>query len=383
MPWQEVDTVSLRSEFVRLAEAGGVSFAELCRRFRISRKTGYKWLERGREGGEAGLEDRSRRPLRSPGRTPEAVEAKLVRLRKRHPAWGPRKLHRVLANQGEQQLPAISTVAGILRRNGLVDEAQASEHEPYKRFEHDQPNDLWQMDFLGDFATGTQRCHTLTTLDDHSRFNLVLAACADQSTQTVRQQLIEAFCRFGLPLRMTMDNGSPWGNSGDRHDLTPLVVWLMRLGIRVSHSRPFHPQTQGKDERFHRTLRAEVLSGQHFADLAQVQSSLDRWRPIYNGVRPHQALDMQVPQQRYRCSPRPYPERLPPLEYGPEDMVRKVQDLGWVHFGGQTFRIPKALKGQPVAIRATTTDGSYEVYFARHLITKISLRRTNGSKCNV
>ncbi len=383
MPWQEVDTVSLRIEFVRLAQAGGVGMAELCRRFRISRKTGYKWLQRGREGGEQGMQDRTRRPWRSPGRTPESVEAKVVRLRKQHPAWGPRKLRRVLSDRGEQDLPAVSTVAAILRRHELIDEDQASQHQPYKRFEHERPNDLWQMDFLGDFAAGAQRCHTLTALDDHSRFNLVLSACADQSTQTVREQLIEAFCRFGLPLRMTMDNGSPWGNSGDRHDLTPLVVWLMRLGIRVSHSRPFHPQTQGKDERFHRTLRAEVLAGRHFCDLAQVQSSLDHWRPIYNGVRPHESLNMQVPQQRYQCSPRPYPQRLPPLEYGPEDKVRKVQDLGWLQFSGKQFRVPRALKGQPVAIRATTTDGSYDVFFGRHFITKIDLRASKSSKSNV
>lgn len=382
MPWQEVDTVSLRAEFVQLAEAGGVGMAELCRRFGISRKTGYKWL--GRSRGEQALEDRSRRPWRSPGKTAYRIEARLVRLRQRYPAWGPRKLRRLLARERPAEpVPAVSTVAAILRRHELVDARRSAQSQAFVRFEHEQPNDLWQMDFLGHFGAGAGRCHTLTALDDHSRYSLVLVACANQSTQTVRAQLIEAFRRYGLPARMSMDNGSPWGNSGQRHDLTPLVVWLMRLGIGVSHSRPFHPQTQGKDERFHRTLRAEVLNGRCFADLAQVQLSLDRWRPIYNSVRPHQALQMQTPQQRYRCSPRHYPERLPPLEYGPEDQVRKVQDLGWIQFKGRDFKLPRSLKGEPVALRATGSDGTYDVYFGRHKIKQIDLRNTLGSQSNL
>lgn len=384
MPWQEVDTVSLRAEFVQLAQAGGVGMAELCRRFGISRKTGYKWVQRGRDGEAAELRDRSRRPRHSPGKTAGSIEARIVRLRRRFPAWGPRKLRRLLVGQiGQEAVPAVSTVAAILQRQGLIDPQQSAQHAAYVRFEHAAPNDLWQMDFLGHFATATQRCHTLTALDDHSRFNLVLSACADQNTATVRERLIGAFRLYGLPLRISVDNGPPWGNSTERHDLTPLVVWLMRLGVSVSHSRPFHPQTQGKDERFHRTLRAEVLNGRHFADLPEVQHSLDRWRPIYNGVRPHQALNLQVPRQRYRCSPRPYPERLPPLEYGPEDQVRKVQDLGWMNFAGHPYKLPRALKGQPVALRATPCDGIYEVYFGRHKIQQINLHQPQGSQSQV
>jgi transposase InsO family protein len=374
MPWREVDTMYLRSEFVRLAELGELEMAELCRRYQISRKTGYKWLDRARIGGEGALLDRSRRPRHSPQRTAPTVEAQLVELRCQHPAWGPRKLRRVLHNRGEPELPAVSTVAAILRRHGLIDEKEAAKHSAFIRFEHAQPNDLWQMDFMGDFAVASGRCHTLTALDDHSRFNLVLAACADQTTETVQQPLIGTFRRYGLPLRMTMDNGPPWGNGYDRHDFTPLAVWLMRLGIGVSHSRPYHPQTQGKDERFHRTLQAEALAGRHFSDLTQVQQCLDDWRPLYNGVRPHEALDMQVPQQRYRPSPRSYPERLPPLEYGPGDTVRKVQARGWLTFRGRAVHVPKALKSQPVALRATGQDGIYEVYFGPHQVAAFDLR---------
>ena len=374
MPWQEVDTVSLRVEFVRLAQMGGLGMVELCRRYQISRKTGYKWLERVRRGGQEALRDRSRRPQHSPRRTAAQVEAQLVALRREHPAWGPRKLRWVLGSGDQAELPAVSTVAAILRRHGLIDEKEAAKHSAFVRFEHPAPNELWQMDFMGDFAVASGRCYTLTALDDHSRFNLVLAACGQQTTETVQRRLIDTFRRYGLPLRMTMDNGPPWGNGYDRHDLTPLSVWLMRLGIRVSHSRPYHPQTQGKDERFHRTLQAEALAGRHFSDLGQVQQCLDGWRSVYNGVRPHESLHMQVPQQCYRPSARSYPECLPPLEYGPKDTVRKVQAGGWLSFRGRALRVPKALKGQPVALRATGCDGTYEVYFGPHRVAGFDLR---------
>lgn len=379
MPWREVDTMTLRREFVALAEDEQVPLAVLCRRYGISRKTGYKWLGRMRCGGEAQLQDRSRRPCSSPMRTAAAVEAEVVALRQAFPAWGPRKLRHLLSSP---EPPAVSTVAAILKRHGLVEPAAAAEHRPYVRFEHPAPNDLWQMDFKGHFGVGADRCHSLTVLDDHSRFNVVLAACADQSTATVQRHLTEAFRRYGLPWRMTMDNGSPWGDDGS-HPFTPLTVWLMRLQIGVSHSRPYHPQTQGKDERFHRTLKAEVLAGRHFADLAQVQQHYDAWRYVYNAVRPHQALQLEVPQQRYRPSARSYPEKLPELEYGPGDDVRKVQDGGHLSFRGRQFRVPKALKGQPVALRATGCDGAFEIYFGRYRIAAIDLRDRPVTQSNV
>ncbi|HUN93057.1 MAG TPA: IS481 family transposase [Burkholderiaceae bacterium] len=379
MPWHEVDTMTLRQEFTSLARQGQVPLAELCRRYGISRKTGYKWLGRAGAGGEAALQDRSRRPHVSPGRVSAKVEEQVVALRQAFPAWGPRKLRRLLQCEA---VPAVSTVAAILRRHGLIRADDAQEHRPYTRFEHAQPNDLWQMDFKGHFAIESGRCHSLTVLDDHSRFSVVLAACGDETTGTVKQHLVEAFRRYGLPWRMTMDNGAPWGND-ERHGYTPLTVWLMRLGVAVSHSRPYHPQTQGKDERFHRTLKAEVLLGRRFNDLAHVQQHYDAWRHVYNAVRPHEALDLQVPQQRYRPSARSYPEQLPPLEYGPGDEVRKVQDGGQLCFRGSNYWVPKALRGQPVALRATGCHGTFEVYFGRHRITEIDLRDRYGAQSNV
>ncbi|MBB6187338.1 DDE-type integrase/transposase/recombinase, partial [Rhodanobacter sp. MP7CTX1] len=205
--------MSLRSEFVALAKGHGISVTELAHRFGISRKTAYKWLRR--EAASEPLIDRSRRPRCSPMQTAEVCERAVVALRQQHPCWGGRKLHRVLLNQGHDEVPAPSTITHILRRHGLMPGSQvAGGPKPWQRFEHASPNDLWQMDFKGTIAVGTGRCDPLTVLDDHSRYNLVLQATPDMRGATVQRTLTETFRRYGLPVRMNMDNGSPWGSPG-------------------------------------------------------------------------------------------------------------------------------------------------------------------------
>lgn len=147
----------------------------------------------------------------------------------------------------------------------------------------------------------------------------------------------------------------------------------MRLGVAVVHSRPRHPQTLGKDERFHRSLNAELLRGRHFPDLAACKRAFETWRRVYNGERPHEALDLATPASRYRISPWPFPEVLPPIEYAPGDLVRKVQDKGWVHLKGHRLRLPRAFKGEPVAFRAGDRDGLYQVYFCAHRLAEVDL----------
>jgi transposase InsO family protein len=347
--------------------------SELCRRFGISRKTGYKWLGRVKGAGAAGLADRSRRPRRSPGRTAAVMEAQVVELRGAHPAWGGRKLRRRLLDLGAQGVPAASTITEILRRHKRLDGAESAKHKAFTRFEHAAPNDLWQMDFKGHFATGQGRCHPLTVLDDHSRYALALAACANERTETVQMRLSALFERYGLPWRMLMDNGAPWGDSAE-HRYTPLTVWLLRLGVAVSHGRPYHPQTQGKDERFHRTLAAEVLRGERMRDLEHAQQRFEAWREVYNHQRPHEALGLAVPASRYRVSPRAFPGVLPPIEYAPGLAVRKVQDRGWLSYRGREYRLPQAFKGHPVALHPTGRDGELEVLFCQHVIAHLDLR---------
>jgi transposase InsO family protein len=244
-------------------------------------------------------------------------------------------------------------------------------HKAWQRFEHDAPNRLWQIDFKGHFAIEGGRCHPLTVLDDHSRFALGLQACGDEKTETVKDRLSSIFRRYGLPERMTMDNGSPWGSHCE--DPTALTVWLMRLGVGVSHSRPYHPQTQGKDERFHRTLQREVLNRYALRDLDHAQRRFDDWRGIYNLERPHEALAMQVPASRYRPSMRTFPESLPPIEYDSTDRIRKVQIGGEIYLGGRPYKVGGAFVGHPVAVRATPVAGLLDIFFCHQKIAQIDL----------
>lgn len=375
MPWNEVSTVSLRLEFVTLAAADGANVRELCRRYGVSPQTAYKWIARHREGGPAALADRPRRPAASPGRCPPGLEAAVLRLRDEHPAWGGRKLRRRLLDLGTPGVPAASTITEVLRRHGRLDPAAG--RAPVTRFEHDAPNRLWQMDFKGHFATASGRCHPLTVLDDHSRFALGLVACGDERDGTVRGHLTAVFRRYGLPERVLCDNGPPWGTAGSPQRYSALAVWLLKRGVGVGHGRPAHPQTQGKDERFHRTLKAEVIQGRGFADLPDCQRRFDPWREVYNHERPHEALGLAVPASRYRPSGRPFPEAPPEWEYGPADAVRKVACDGTISFRGRPVELGKAFRGERVAVRPTVEDGVFGVYFGAHKVAQADLRVQN------
>jgi transposase InsO family protein len=383
MPWTELSVMDQREEFVRLALMPGANKKELCRRIGISCKTGYKLLRRYAAEGRAGLADRSRRPRHSPACTPDAVEKEVLRIRKESSdAWGGRKIAAAMRRVGHGEVPAASTITAILRRHGRLG-VRAGEHPgPYQRFEYAAPNELWQMDFKGHFPLPAGRCHPLTVLDDHSRYSVGLAACGDEQDATVRVRLVSVFRRYGLPLAMLMDNGSPWGDAGDQ-PYTIFTAWLLRLGVRVIHGRPRHPQTQGKDERFHRTLKAELLQARNFRDLAHCQSAFDSWRHLYNHHRPHDALGLAVPADRYRPSPRPFPETLPPIEYGPADIVRKVDQNGFISFKNRPWRIGKAFRGQPIALRATVEDGVFSAHYCTHRIAAIDLRDAPPSACGV
>lgn len=372
MPWCEVSVMDQRREFVRLALQEGVNRRELCRRFGISPQVGYKWLGRF-AAGDAELADRSRRPHASPGRSEVATEALVLAVRDAHPVWGARKIARCLARE-EHDVPAISTVHAILRRHGRVVPPAGTPGEPYRRFEKEAPNLLWQMDFKGHMPLGDgTSCHPLTMVDDHSRFALCLAACGDEQGSTVRTHLETAFRRYGLPEAMFVDNGGPWGFT-TAEPWTRLGVWLLKLGVGVIHSRPYHPQSRGKNERFHRTLKAEVFAFERFRDLAAAQRALDRWRAIYNLDRPHEALGQEVPASRYRPSERGMPDRLPEVDYDEHEIVRTVSTTkAYVSFKGRLWKVPQAFRGERLAIRPLTTDGRYGVFFAAHQIATIDL----------
>jgi transposase InsO family protein len=370
MPWREVSVMDQRREFVRLAMQEGVNRRELCRRFGIHPDTGYKWLSRWQA--DQGLADRSRRPHTSPQRTDSELERRILAVRDAHPAWGARKIARCLQREAVSS-SAISTVHEILRRSGRV-KVPAGGAVASQRFEMLAPNLLWQMDFKGWVRLGNDaQCHPLTVVDDHSRYDLCLQACADQRGDTVRDRLELTFRHYGLPEAFFVDNGSPWGDSSGEH-WTRLSVWLLKLGITVIHSRPYHPQSRGKNERFHRTLHAEVFALRRFRDLAETQRAFDIWREVYNFERPHEALGQQVPASRYRPSERSMPDRLPAPEYDSSEIVRTVSTTkAYISFKGRLWKVPQAFQGERLVIRPTSSDTKYGVFFAAHQVATIDL----------
>jgi len=389
MPFEDVSAMSQRLDFVCLALGPQANIRELCRRFGISSRTGYKWIHRYQQDGIQALQEQSRRPKNSPRETPQQMQEQIRKLREKHPAWGARKLAARLNAMGQQDVPHPSTITQILRRADLIDPKQSDKHKAHQRFERSEPNALWQMDFKGHLPMGERqsleegqsvdgRCHPLTILDDHSRFSLCIAACANERYETVRDVLIPCFERYGMPYQILCDNGAPFGSpysdTGIR-SYTRLEVWLMRQQITTIHGRPAHPQTQGKDERFHRTLKSAVLQGQVFTDLANAQLAFDAFREVYNHERPHQAIGLDVPVSRYRPSQRPYPEVLPEPQYDSGLHIRKVSKNGMIHFKDHRYPVGKALRGQYVAlVPDPNNDGLYTVYFFQTIVGGFDLR---------
>lgn len=379
MGWKESDRVSERLEFVRLAEQGGCTMTELCRRFGVSRKTGYKWLGRMQEEGVVGLEDRSRRPANSPRRSSEAVESEVVAVRRAHPTWGGRKLKQVLENRGIQGVPSASSITRILHRHGLIDPGESQKHTPWKRFEHAQPNDLWQVDFKGDFAmSASGRCFPLTLLDDHSRYSLGVFACDNQRSVTVKEHFRTVFNRYGIPRVIYVDNGNPWGTSRQRTRHSRFSAWLMRHDIEVIHGRPYHPQGRGKLERFHRTLKLEVLQDRQLENLVEAQTAFDPWRKTYNHVRPHDALNLAVPADRYRVSSRRFSEVTEPYQYSRSFEVRRTNPTGQFSFQNKRYRISDAFTDQPIGLRPTETDGLWDLHYCRFQIGQLDQAAETG-----
>jgi transposase InsO family protein len=374
MPWGE--TVEERKKrFLHAFGEAGANRGAVCAEYGISRKAGYALWNRYEAGGEAALKAGSRRPLHSPDRLPEELEQRIVELR-RELRWGPRKLRHALQEEKWERVPSKSTIEAVLKRNGCVNEGRSRKSRAFERFEHEQPNELWQADFKGHFGLGSGgRCHPLLVVDDHSRYLVTLRACGDEQRGTVQAILVDAFREVGLPSRMLMDNGPPWGSAGE-DAYTGLELWLMRLGVRVSHGKPRRPQTQGKVERLNRTLGEELELA--FTDNVDAQRHFDVYRPRYNERRPHEALGMQTPASRYRVSERAYPEQLPPIEYGEGENVKRVQDGGRINYGGRRWRVGKAFVGLPVALRQEE-EWKVKVWFCAQEIAELDLRGGTAS----
>jgi len=353
-----------RVEFVVRASRGE-SLSSLCREYEISRPTGYLWLSRFSEHGVAGIEEHSRRPHLSPRRTAAGIEERIVTLRRQRPDWGARKLAVLLKREG-LILPVI-TVHRVLVRHGLVLDRE-SRRQATGRFEREQPNQLWQMDFKGQKGTGAA-IGPLSVLDDHSRYLVALEQTGTTRSEAVRERLEGAFRSSGLPDALLMDHGVPWWNARSANGWTQLMVWLMKQGVCCYFSGVRHPQTQGKVERFHGSLeRARNRAG---AEQWLTQNWLDNFRYEYNQLRPHEALGMRTPASLWRPSTRVYDPNPQAWDYGTGAELRKVGQQGHIYIGDRRWRVSQALASHMV--RLERIDERVLVYFCRTLVQEIDL----------
>ena len=305
---------------------------------------------------------------RTAGRLRLAVKWKLriMDVRAAHPTWGARKIHRFMIDKGETRLPAVSTVNEILKRNDLISAEASEQHTPWKRFEHKNPNALWQMDYKGHFGMGNgKRCHGLTLLDDHSRFSLCLDAKENEQWAPTKASLVRVFREFGMPDAILCDNGSPWADNHGGY--TPFEIWMMQMDILPMHGRPLHPQTQGKDERFHRTLKEDLLKRKPLADLNEAQREFDAFRYCYNYERPHAALKLDVPAKHYKPSKRGYIEEPKEPEYDSGKNLRKVNCKGYISVQEHRYYLSESMIGKYIELRQSTDNlmilayGNFEV----------------------
>jgi transposase InsO family protein len=366
MPWK-VDPVSqLRLTFVHAVRSLRLSVTNACKRFGISRKTAYKWLNRFDADPLAPLNNHSTKPLHSPTQTPRALETEILQIRQQF-NWGPRKIHAFLKPRFPH-LPSIRTIANILQRLHCV---QPSSPAPKadQRFERANPNDLWQCDFKGYLEVQGQRVYPFTVLDDHSRFLFAAHPCLDQTMASAWEILWQTFADFGLPNEILCDNAFAARNFRIR-----TVSWfesrLIRLGIRPCHGRPFHPQTQGKIERLHGTLQREALRQVRFDCLAHFHADLEDWRVrVYNTLRPHEALADQPPITRWRPSSRTRPLTLPEVIYPLGATLRRVTSSGDISYRAYRFLVGAGLADQWV--RIDEHDDTIELYYSDYLIRQI------------
>ena len=359
-----------RMQFVIRAVSGQEPMAALCREFGIARPTGYLWRKRYRQTGSlTQLAERSRRPHDSPRRTEAGKQQRVVALRQQT-GWGARKLQ-VLLREEEQIALGVRTIHRILERHHLVSE---DAHSPaLERFQRSEPNELWQMDSKGKYPLRDGECHPLSILDDHSRYAVGLHALPKLTSQEAYPCLLETFHNYGVPQAMLMDRGSLWWSAWNGWGLTRLSVQLIEQGIRLLYGRVRHPQTQGKVERFHRTLGQALRHRGVPQRFAQWPAALAEFRECYNQRRPHEALGMKRPVERYQPSPRSYQERVRAWEYPTGSEVQRLNSQGMLTEQGQRWFVCGALAGQRVQVERF--DGKLLVSYRHMYIREIDFKR--------
>ncbi len=366
MPWESKTVKECREEFIEAAKRT-TNFSALCREYGITRKTGYKWLERATQTDD--LSDRSHARKTISNKTDIATEELILALRAENPAWGGKTLRKVLVDQGYEDLPCVKTFNNILKRNGCISPEESLKHTPFLRYEKERCNEMWQADFKGDFPLldGT-RCFPLDILDDHSRFSIKIVP--KHNTLGVTENFRDAFHEYGVPDSVLSDNG--WTFRGLHGGYTHFEKWLMDHNVLPIHGRVRHPQTQGKIERFHRTMKQELLAHREFLNLADADKSLQEWRTKYNHIRPHEALGMKTPAQVYTPSKRMYSDEVTPYEYSGEYHVIKVNSWGYVRFAGWQIFLSETMMGEYLELRPNPLGDSFVACYRNFKIAEFS-----------
>lgn len=380
MPWKVTGVMDQKIRFVGQAVAPGANLSALCREHGISRPTGYYWLKRYREADSVtALQQRSRRPKHSPRRTAGWVEARVVELRQQY-GWGGKKLQVLLQREGVHL--SVSTVNRILQRQGLVGRRNAHQPAP-GRFQRLRPNELWQMDFKGPFGCRGGRCYPLAIVDDCTRYSVGLHALRSTRLEGVQACVRKTLTRYGLPEALLLDHGVPWWSTTNGWGLTRLSVELIKQGIDLIYGRVRHPQTQGKVERFHRTLNESIFLRGRPQQWEQWGGFLKRFRWEYNHVRPHESLQMRVPAQEYRRSRRSYHRQPAAWEYPRGVEVRQLKGQGCLYYGGRYYFVCEALAGEQVGIEKL--EDKLLVRYRHMYVREIDLRtrQTRALVCRV
>ncbi|MEC5292357.1 IS481 family transposase [Aurantimonas sp. C2-6-R+9] len=376
MPWKESSVMEERLRFVaRLLD--GESMSEVCREFGISRKTGYKIFNRYKDEGVEALTDRSRRPVRYANQLPEQVERTLVRLKKDKPHWGARKIRELLVRKlaGDVRIPATSTVHAVLDRHGLVARAKKRRNraEGTPLSQAIRPNDLWCVDFKGEFKLGNGRyCYPLTVSDQAARYLLWCEALESTREAGVFAAFQRLFAERDMPAAIRSDNGLPFASPNGLYNLSRLSVWWLRLGIAIERIRPGHPQQNGRHERMHLTLKKEATRPPG-ANILQQQARFDAFLSEFNIERPHEALAMRTPAEVYTPAQRPY-QGLPELQYPFHDKDILVTACGRICMHRKKINISTVMAGQRLGIKEVD-DGIWIVSFMHYDLGYIDLEQ--------
>lgn len=373
MPWKTSESVQqIRAEFVSDYNSNDFSFSELCLKYGISRKTGYKWVKRYSNG--LPLVDESRRHKSCKTKTTQDIIDKIIELRQAHPTLGGRKISIILRRRGVVGVPSGNTVTGILRDRDMLNKGAVERARHYVRFAKEFPNEMWQVDFKGYLVLAAgERCKPLNIIDDCSRFCLRTTPLLKEDLASVKRVFESTMRDYGTPHALLCDNGNPWGVQ-QRQGMTAFEVWLMEHDILPIHGKPLHPQTQGKEECFNKTLVREGIPRYSEMDMLDVETESEIYRQFYNNERPHFGIGGKVPSDLYTRSERVYTDDVSLWDYGRDEHICRVNSGGCITAFGRHFFLSRAFAGKDVSFRESSHTDKINIFFRNFITARYSLK---------